>query len=165
MVIDDRYSLDGLQNLRIIHKIRPVGVHHNQQRIGICDENGVVWLDERFLIFLQRRQLINQVLGGGTIAIDNEIRLFAAFAHSGADARRRAYGVQIGQLMAHDEDIRGILDILPQRVGHHSGFDFGPFFHFLGLAAIKLKRVFRFNDHLVAAASQCRVCRQPSILI
>ena len=165
VMVDDRHPLNGLEHFGIIHKIRPVGIHHNEKRIGIGDENGIVRLDEGFPVFLQPGQFVDQVLGRGAFAIDDKIGLLATFAHGGADAGRSAHRIQIGKLVAHDEHIGRIPDVLAQGIGHHTGLDLGAFFHFLGVTTIEFKSIFALDDHLIAATGQSGIRCQTGILI
>mgnify|MGYP002508043211 CR=1 FL=1 len=41
VVVDDRHPVAGVQELAVLHHVRPVGVHHHQQRPGLGVDEGV----------------------------------------------------------------------------------------------------------------------------
>ena len=69
-------------------------------------------------------------------------------------AHRRADGVEVGVLMAHDKDLTGIGDQLAEGVGHHAGLDLCARFDLRAAPAEKFKVELVFHDRLIAAARE-----------
>ena len=62
--------------------------------------------------------------------------------------------------MAHDVNVAGVLDQLPQGVGHHPGLDLGALFRGFGAATVELEVVAVLHHRLIAAAAQGHLQRQ-----
>ena len=67
--------------------------------------------------------------------------------------------------MAHDVDLSRVCDQLPEGVGHHAGFHFGPLLRGLGTAAVEGEIHLVPHHRLVAAPAQSHFQRQLGVFI
>ena len=163
-MIDDRHAVAGVEQLLRLHEVGAVGVHHHEQRAGLCLDEGVAAADEGVLILRQRGKALEDRAGGIVVHVNDDLRLLAALARDAAHARRRADGVEVGVLMAHDKDLTGIGDQLAEGVGHHAGLDLRALFGGLRLAAVELKIEAVAHDDLIAAARERHLDGQARVL-
>ena len=73
-------------------------------------------------------------------------------------------GIDIGYTVSHDQDTFPALDQLPERFCLYSGFYSGVLLYLLGFSTIVGDLVTLFDDHLIAASSECKVDRRSCIL-
>ena len=154
VVVDDRHPVAGVQQLPVLHHIRPVGVHHHQQGPGLGVDEGVGAADERVLVLRQVPELAHQGPGVVALHVDDDLGLLALLPGGAADARRRAHRVHVRVLVAHDVDLPRVGDQLPQSLGHDPALDLGALFRGLGPAAVELEVQAVLHHRLVAAPAE-----------
>ena len=157
VVVDHGHPVAGLQQLRRLDLIGPVGVHHHGQGAGVGDEQGLLGSEEAVLILGQGRKPVDELLGRGRRGLFDDVDGNAVFPAQGAHARRRTDTVVVRGAVAHDEHLGGVGHQSGQGVGHDPAFYLGALFRLLGAAAIELESKLVADDGLIAAPGQGHV--------
>ena len=89
VMVDDRHPGTAFQQRLRLHTVRPVGIHHHQQRIRLGVEEGRVAGDEYACVFRLLLQGAQHRMGGVVLHVDDDLRLFAQLTADAADAGRR----------------------------------------------------------------------------
>ena len=164
VMIDDCHAGAALQQRFGLHAVGAVGVHHHQQSVRLGVEKRRVAVDQHARVLRHLLQSPQHGMGGVVFGINDDLGLFAQLAADAADARRRAQRVHVGVLVAHNVHVAGVVDQLPQGVGHNAGFYLGALLGGLGAAAVELEVVAVLHHRLVAAAAQGHLQRQIGVL-
>ena len=154
VMVNDHDAAQGFQQGLALHLVGTVGVHHDEQTLGIRRQEGVLAGHEAVGVFGYIPQHGQQGLCRVEFRVNDDIDLLALLAAQAADAGSSAHGVQIGHFVAHDEDPPGLHDQLRQGGGHDAGFDLCAALGGLVAAAEEGKVVTVLDDGLVAAAGQ-----------
>ena len=157
VVVNDRHPVAGVQQLPVLHQIRPVGVHHHQQgpRLGV--DEGVGTADKYVLVLRQAGQLAHQGPGVVALQVDDDLGPLPPLPGRAAHARRRAHRVHVRVLVAHDVDLTGVGDELAQGLGHNPALYLGPLLCGLGPAAVELEVQAVLHHGLIAAPAQAHL--------
>ena len=114
VVIDDDDPPDGLQQGLALDLIRPVGIHHDEQALGIRRQQSLLPRDKAVVVFRQGPQQLQKLAGHIGAGIEDNIGFFSLFPAHAADARCRADRIQIRHFMPHDKDPAGLDNQLGQ---------------------------------------------------
>ena len=164
-MVDDRNSSEPPEQLGLLHEIRAVGIHHDDQAVAVDFFACRLRLDDHLVIFPLLQQAVEQRRGERALAAQDDVCVLAAALGSAGDADRGTERVDIRVAVSHDEHLRGVAHELTQRIRHDARFDLGALFDFLGDAAEELKGIAVLDDRLVAAARQRHVQRKAGKII
>ena len=120
-MVDDADLGNGFQQRLALHLIRAVGIHHNQDAAVVRHQEGILPGNEAVPVLGLRLNLGNQLGGRVFFRINDDTEPFAPLPAQAAHAHGGAHGVQIGILVAHDEDMSALPDQLHQGVGGDTG--------------------------------------------
>ena len=165
VVVDDCHPVAGLQQLRTLHHIGAVGIHHQQQRPGLHLQKGLGAGNKHILVLRQGTQLLQHRLGGVTLQIDDHLSFLAPLPGNAAKARRGAHGIHVGKAVTHNIDLSGIGHQLAEGVGHDPGLDLGALLRGLAAAAIELEIHLSPDHRLVAAPAEGHLQGQIGVFI
>ena len=165
VVVDDRHPAAGLQNLGAFHQIRPVGVHHHQQRPGTHLHKGLRRVYEHALILRQCPEHGQHGLGGVLLRLNDDLGSPAQLPGGAANAHGGAHRVHVGEAVAHDVDVLGVRQKLSQSVGHDPGLDLGALFRGLGPSAVEGEVRLPPDHCLVAAPAQGHLQGKGGVLV
>ena len=157
VVVDHGHPVAGLQQLRRLDLIGPVGVHHHGQGAGVGDEQGLLGGEEAVLILRQGRKPVDELLGRGRRGLFDDVDGNAVFPAQGAHARRRTDTVVVRGAVAHDEHLGGVGHQSGQGVGHDPALHLGALLCLFGAAAVELEGELVADDGLIAAPGQGHV--------
>ena len=110
VVVDHGHPVAGLQQLRRLDLVGPIGIHHDSQGAGVGDEQGLLGGEEAVLILGQGGQAVDELLGRGRRGLLDDVDGDAVFPAQGTHARRRADAVVVRGAVAHDEHLGGVGD-------------------------------------------------------
>ena len=165
VMVNDRHPVAGFQKLGIFHHVRTVGIHHHQKRVGPHLQKCLSRGKEHAAVLRQRVQPGDQGLGRGVLPVNDDPCLLSPLPGGAADTRGSAHGVHIRKGMAHDVDLSRVCDQLPEGVGHHAGFHFGPLLRGLGTAAVEGEVHLIPHHRLIAAPAQCHFQRELGVFV
>ena len=165
VMVDDHHPGPGGEKLGDLGLLRAAGVHHHHQ--GILPREGLGLLGGDEDVFVQGRGGqgsglgLGGVGGGGPDDPHGDPLLPGDGAHPG----RGPQHVQVGELVAHDDDLAGAGQQLREGGGHDPALDLGAALGLLGPAADEEEVLAVFQHHLVAAPAQGHVQGQGGELL
>ena len=165
VVVDDRHTVAGFQDLGAFHHFRAVGIYHHQQRAGTHAQKGVRGIGEHTRVLRRGFQPPQHLMGGVFLAVNNDLGFLAPLAGGAGNTCGGADGVHIRIAVTHDIDLRGVIHQLPQGIGHHAGLHLRPLLRSLGAAAVELEIHLIAHDRLIAAAAEGHFQRELRVLI
>ena len=156
---------NGVQKGLALHLVRPVGIHHHQQALGVSLEQSVLTGNEGVGIFRHSIQPLQQLTGCISLHIQNNLGLLPLFPAQAANAHRRTQGVQVCIFMAHHKYLAALSDELGQGIGRNPGADLGAVVRFLGAAAVEGEIIPVLDDRLIPAPGQGHLNAERSKII
>ena len=157
MVVDDRDFVDGLEQRFALDIARTVDVHDDEKRVEVAHDHGVLGADEHALVLALGFEAVDELGRHGVLPVNHDVHRLVLDARRADHAGRRADGIHVAVLVAHDEHLRGVADQLAERVRDHAALDLGALFDFLAQAAEELEVVAVLDDRLIAAARERHV--------
>ena len=145
------------QHLRTLHHTAPVGIHHNGKRFFLHQLHSVRVLHQPRFIMPCLRHIFIQPFYPNADFIHNNPAFFAHCLSNGADAHAGAEAVQVRMAVSHHEDVGRFTHQLPKRISLYTCADTGVPPHLPCFSAVEQIFFAFFNQHLVAAASQCQI--------
>ena len=159
VVVDDRHAVEGCEQVRVLHPLGTVDVHHDEERAPVGAQHGLGPVHEHVPVFRLLAQRRDQAFGGVFLLIGDDVGAHAEFPCQAAHADRRADRVEVREAVAHDDHARGVAHELAERGRHHAGFDLGPALDLRTAAAEEVKAQAVFHNGLVAAARERQLRR------
>ena len=153
-MIDNSHAVACQQEALILHLLRPVRIHYDQQRTVVRHHDGILRRDEGVLVRTVAFEHRDKFLAGVVVRIDDNPRRRAAFARDTAQTDRAADAVQIRETVPHDEHAVRVRNQFAQRVCHHAGLDFRAGLHLAAASAVELEIETVLDHCLIAAARQ-----------
>ena len=165
MVVNDRNAVHGFQQLPALHLIRAIRIHHDQQTLGIRQNQRVLAGQKDVLISGILPKQLQQLRRGAGCLIDHDVRLLAQAAAEGRHAAGRADGIRIGIAVAHQEDATRLLDQRGQGGGHHAGLDLAAPLGLHRPTAVEGEVILILDDRLIAAARERHFQRKGCVIV
>ena len=157
VVVDDRHTGAGFQQVVVFDLVRAVGVHHDEQRAAVGVQIRLLRRQKRLGILRHVQHPVAQLAGGRLVRIHDDAAGRTELARDAANAGGRAERVQIGEFVAHDIDLGRVLNELAEGVGHDAGLDLCAPLDLAAAAAEELERDAVFHHGLIAAARECHL--------
>jgi len=152
---------DGLrlcQQLFAFGIIRLAGVDHDDGRFVANHIDGLTAGHEHLLLVIRVvEESGHQGLNGGRRIVDDDVDRLADGLARDINADRRSQGIDIRNLMSHDQDHILAGHDFPQGMRLDTGFDPVSFFNGFRLASEVRRRIAVLDDDLISAAPQCQL--------
>ena len=165
MVVDDGDLADGLQQRAALHLIGAVGVHHDEDGISVTAQKGILTGDDDALVLGHRPNLLDELLGGVVLLVQDDVGLLALLAAQAVHAQGSAHGIHVRHFVTHDVNVAGFGDELHQGIGGDPGAHLAPVVDLLAPSAVEGEVQPILDDRLIAAAAQAHLHCQSGELI
>lgn len=158
VMVDHNDILGALINGLALNHSRHVRIHNDDERtrrdlifhlVGCAQTSLVVGI-------LKLRQ---QFFAQRALFVHNDARGLMTHLTDAPHADRAADAVEIGHLVAHDDNVVALHDQIVERRRDDTALDFGALFHAARYAAVELKAVLALDGGLVTAAAERHVER------
>ena len=154
VVVDDRHTGAGFQQVVVLDLVRAVGVHHDEQCAAVGVQVRLLRRQKRLGILRHVQHPVAQLTGRRLVRIHDDAAGRAELARDAANAGGRAECVQIRRICGYDIDLGRVLNELAEGVGHDAGLDLCAPLDLSAAAAEKLERNAVFHHGLIAAARE-----------
>ena len=159
MVVKHNDFLCRLQNGRAFHHTGAVRIHNNHQRFIIHFLQCILFLHKSSLIIFILRHLLENALNPCADLIHYNAAFFAHSSCNGTNPHARTKAVQIPIAVSHNHNRRGCAHQLPQSICLYARSDTPVSANLACLCAVEQVFFAFLNQHLIPAASQCKVKR------
>ena len=103
VVVNDGDAVAGVKQILVLHLLRAVRVHHDQQTAPVGLEHGLLRGNEGVFVLRLVLQPFYEQLRAVLDGVYDYAAKLALFAGYAADCHGGAHGVEVGKLVAHDE--------------------------------------------------------------
>ena len=152
VVIDDNNALTLFVDFLAFQQALLVGIHHNQQRAGRDNIQGLVRQDEVVFLACIDESLQQRACQSG-VAVDGDGRRDAADLADAQHTDGRADGIQVAHAVAHNDDAVTLFDKVAQGVGDDTAAHMTALFDTVGDTSVEFKAVYGLDSRLVAASA------------
>ncbi len=104
VVVNDRHLVAGIQQLPVLHLLRAVGVHHDQQGAGIRPEHGLLGIQQHTFVLRHPRHPVIELIRRGPPRLPDDIVAHPLHPGDGANPHGGPHRVEVGGAVAHDHD-------------------------------------------------------------
>ena len=160
MVVYDGHAVHGGEEIGVLDLLGPVRVHDDEEAAPVGREHGLLGRYEGVLILGLGLQALYEQLARVLLRVYDYLAYLALLAGYAADGGVRADGVEVGVLVAHDEDARGIRHQLGEGVRHDAALDLRARLDLAAAPAEELEGEAVLYDRLVAAAGEGHLRRE-----